>query len=100
MTHLLNLDDNYPLKEPSKLFLYETFCKSIDAINDKNILLLMLRTALTKLYGFNIDTSFRLEVLYRKVENNSDIRILKALLCSLSRITLSIEENAQDTHTK
>ena len=96
MKLLLNPDD-YPLKEPSKLFLYETFCRSIDAINDKKILLILLRTAFTKLYGSNIETSFLSEKIYREIENDSDISMFKVLLISLTRISLSIEENAQDT---
>ena len=96
MKQLLSLDD-YPLKEPSKLFLYETLCRSIDTINDKKILLILLRTAFTKLSRSSINTSFLSEVIYREIENNSDISILKVLLISLTRISLSIEENAQDT---
>lgn len=95
MKQLLNLDD-YPLKEPSKLFLYETLCRSIDAINNKKILLILLRTAFTKLFSSSINTSFLSEVIYREIENNSDISILKVLLSSLTRIALSIEERAQD----
>jgi hypothetical protein len=96
MTQLLNPED-FPLKSPSKLFRYETLCRSIDSIKDKEILLILLRTALTKLSSSSINTSFLSEVIYREIENNSDISILKVLLSSLTRIALSIEENAQDT---
>ena len=96
MKLFLNPDD-YPLKEPSKLFVYETFCRILDDINDKEILLFLLRTALTKLYGSNIETSFLSEKVYREIENDSDISMFKVLLISLTRISLSIEENAQDT---
>ena len=49
MTHLLNLDD-YPLKEPSKLFRYETFRRNLDVINDNDVELLTahIRYALKK----------------------------------------------------
>jgi hypothetical protein len=95
MEHLLSPDD-YPLKTPSKLFLYETFCRSLDVINDKKILLMLMRTTLTKISSSNIDTSFLSEVIYRKIENDYGNSRLKEVLCYLIRVDLYEKENAQD----
>jgi hypothetical protein len=96
MTYLFNPDD-YPLKTPSKLFVYETFCRSLDAINDKEILLTLMRTTLTKISGLNIENSFLSELIYRKIENDFDNSILKEVLCYFVRLDLYQKENAQDT---
>ena len=98
MTHLLNLDD-YPLKEPSMLSAYETFCRNLDVINDNDMELMTahIRYCLKKKSGSNIEKSFLSEAICRKVENDHDINLLKEVLCYLERFHLYEKENAQDT---
>jgi hypothetical protein len=95
MEPLLNLDD-FPLKSLSNLFTYETFCRCLDGINDREYLLEFIRTVLARMSGSNIERSFFTELIYRKIEND-DNSILKEVSRYLFRYGLYVKENVQDT---
>ena len=86
--------DDYPLKTLSNLFLYETFCRTLDANNDREYLLYFIRAALKRMSSSNIERSFFSEVIYRKIENDSN-SILKEISRYLFRVGLWVKENAQ-----
>jgi hypothetical protein len=93
MKPLFNPDD-FPLKDTSKSFDYEVFCRTINGINDKKTLLDFMRIAITQRSGPGIDESFKSETFYREISGTDNLEILREMLRYFIRIDLYQKENA------
>jgi hypothetical protein len=96
MKPLFELDD-LPLKDTTKIFNYEVFCRTLNIIDDKETLLEFLRIALDKRSDSDINQLFNSEKLYREILEitpSDNLEPLKELLRYYIRLDLHEKEKA------